>query len=101
MPRILLAASLSLIATAALASAPVDSCNKIAIPTRLAVAQSHGAVASVASTSAVVATPAVTPAPTPNSNSHHVVTGVASTPHSAQPRIISSRWHSFLPGMFR
>ena len=101
MPRVLLAASLCFLATAALAAAPVDRCNKIANPTRLTVAQSHVAAPSVASAMAVVPTPLVTQVPAPDNTNRHGGTGAASTPHTAQPRIISPRWHSFLPGMFR
>jgi hypothetical protein len=99
MPRVLFAASLCLFATAALAAAPVDRCNKIANPARLTVAPSHAAATSAAT--AVAPTPLVAQVPTPDSNNHHAGTGAASTPHTAQPRIISPRWHSFLPGMFR
>jgi hypothetical protein len=97
MSRLLLTSCLCLFATAALAVPPVDKCNKISTPASPSVAQSRGGIPNTPSATA----PTATPVSTADINNHHSGSGATSTTHAAQPRIISPRWHSLLPGMFR
>jgi hypothetical protein len=99
MPRILLASCLCLFATAAFAVPSVDQCSKGAAPTTPGVAKVHAVLAGANSAPAPAQVASTVPAP--DINTHHAGSGAVGTPHVAQPRIISPRWHSFLPGMFR
>jgi hypothetical protein len=98
MSRLLLTSCLCLFATAALAVPPVDKCSKNSAPASPSVAQSRGGIPNTPSATA----PTAAPVASADINNHHASTGAASTQHAAsQPRIISPRWQSLLPGMFR
>jgi hypothetical protein len=93
MTRILLALVLSLSCTAAFAGIPsVTDVNHINCP-------KSGKLDSVPAS--LPAAPVVSPAPAKGSGALAVDHGSAVPAHGAAPRIISPRWHSFLPGMFR
>jgi len=94
MNRILLALVLSLSCTAAFAGIPsVTDYNHINCP-------KSGKLDSVPA-SPPPAAPVASPAPAKSSGAIAVDHGSAMPAHGVAPRIISPRWHSFLPGMFR